>query len=434
MKAAEPSLEHAQRSTAVAIAEAGVEAAHAGAAVTRYLASGEARRRLQGARRVIGLSVGKAAPAMHAALEQALPGGRLERGLVVGPEEHRETYAGASPYISGAHPLPDATSVGAARALRAFLAAADLREDDAVLLCLSGGASAMACEPREPLTLDELRDATHRFLRAGLDVTSINAVRQAVTTLGAGGLATAAWPARCLALIAVDNVQVGARAVGSGPTFPPLAAAHGAPEIVRRAALPPPLRRALLAAIDAGAASERRLRRTQNVVVCEPATALRGAERAARAAGYAPVTLSDAIQGEAREVAKVLGAVCRWHAQAHRPVCVLGAGEVTITMPDNCTGRGGRCQELAWAMAPEISGCHGGEFAAVASDGRDFIAAAGGAWVTSQTLQRLRDDGIDWRACLDAHDTYGALRAAGTLVPGARTGTNVCDLYVFTAA
>jgi glycerate 2-kinase len=420
--------------SAAAIAAAGIDAANAGDAVAQLLSSADGRRRLAGARRVLGLSLGKAAGEMDTALEAAVPPGRWGGGLVIGLAEHRFTYAGASPFHGGAHPLPDDTSAAAGHAARVLLAGAGLTQDDMVVVCVSGGASAMAGEPISPLTVGDLREATSRFLRSGLDVTAINTVRQAVTHLGGGGLASATWPARCWGLVLVDNVQVGVSAVGSGPTFSPLGDVFAARAIVERVSMPASLRQTLLAGIEAGARRIPRLGRTESIVIAGPGTALRGAVAAARAREYEVHVLSDVLQGEVRKVAKTLGAVCRHHAEAGRRVCVLAAGEVTVSIPEGCAGRGGRCQEFAWLMAPEIAGVPGAEFAAVASDGCDFLRGVGGARVTADTSRHLREAGVDWLAHLEAHDTFCPLKEVGALLEGRTTGTNVCDLYVFIAS
>jgi glycerate 2-kinase len=416
----------------LAIAERGIDAANARIAVARRLAEPAAAEALAGFDRVFGVSTGKAAGETQAALEEAVPGPRWGGGLAVGLEEHAARYTGSSPYLISSHPLPDERSIASARAVREFLADASLTERDAVIACVSGGTSAMLCEPLPPLSLGGVRSATADLMRSGLDVTEVNVVRQAVSALAGGRLADAAWPARCWGLVLVDNVQVGAPAVGSGPTFAPLADPAEVLDLLARAPVAPDTRAALRQAIEAAGKREPRLDRTVNDVVCGPATALDGAARAALERGYAAVTLSDAIQGEAREVAKVLGAIFRYH-ERERPVCVVGAGEVTVTVPSDCRGRGGRCQELAWAVAKELAGLPRTAFAAVASDGRDYLPDAGGACVAGDTLDRIEATGIDWRARLDGHDTHGGLRAVGALLPSRPTGTNVCDVYVFTA-
>src|SRR6185295_11371642 len=79
---------------------------------------------------------------------------------------------------------------------------------------------------------------------------------------------------------------------------------------------------------------------------------------AAAGMGLRPLVLSATLTGEAREVAKVFGALAREIAArgnpVKRPACVIAGGELTVTVRG--LGRGGRAQEFALAVAEEIAG------------------------------------------------------------------------------
>ena len=68
------------------------------------------------------------------------------------------------------------------------------------------------------------------------------------------------------------------------------------------------------------------------------------AAKAAQSRGIGAAILSDAIEGEAREVGKVLAAIAREIAQRDRPVSkpviVLSGGETTVTMGGGTAGEG----------------------------------------------------------------------------------------------
>jgi len=91
-------------------------------------------------------------------------------------------------------------------------------------------------------------------------------------------------------------------------------------------------------------------------------------------------------------------------------------------------GRGGRNTEcllglaLALRAAPDIWAIAGD------TDGIDGTDDAAGAIVTPTTLARARAAGLDPRAVLDRHDSYGLFDAIGDLVRTGPTLTNVNDI------
>jgi glycerate-2-kinase len=413
---------------AVAIARGAIRSVGGHELVTRALNDKALSRRLDSADRVFCIALGKVADPMFDAVAQAA-GANWRGGIVVSGESTARRPGRIR--LTGAHPVPDLRSRRAAEAIRNYLAEAELRPPDLVVVCVSGGTSSMVCLPVAPLTLADVRILTRRLLASGLDVTTINRVRRVISGLHGGGLAGLVAPARCLGLILSDNVQVGTPAVGSGPTFPLGVHPAEVMAVIDHLVLPADLRRRVKRAVQGRfSATSPWPKSVTNVVVGQPLDALVAAQDHARKLGYRCLVVSSTVQGEAREVAKLLGAIISHQAAAGDRVSVLAAGEVVVTMNGRGRGRGGRCQELAWAMAPELVGVRGSAFAALATDGRDHIKGVGGAWVTGTTVSQIANAGLEWSQRLEAHDTYGALAQVGKLLAGGPTGTNLCDLYV----
>jgi glycerate-2-kinase len=153
-------------------------------------------------------------------------------------------------------------------------------------------------------------------------------------------------------------------------------------------------------------------------------------ERAVREAlhrGYRVLDMGAAITGDVNDV------ITEWSsAIATAPpgaVALVGAGEVTVKV--HGPGKGGRCQEFAWLMADVLAkDARVSAFVAQASDGRDYVEGVAGAWVDNRTSAAIRDQGIDWAAVAQRHDTHAALKKLDKLIDGGHTGWNLCDLYV----
>ena len=154
------------------------------------------------------------------------------------------------------------------------------------------------------------------------------------------------------------------------------------------------------------------------------------ASAAARAAaeGVPAVILSDAIEGEAREVGRVHAAIAREIALRDRPfvrpVVLLSGGETTVTV--RAKGRGGRNSEFLLALALAAEGL---PLAALAADtdGIDGSEDNAGAYVDGTTARRMREKGVDPQAALANNDAYTAFEAIGDLFVTGPTGTNVND-------
>jgi glycerate-2-kinase len=96
------------------------------------------------------------------------------------------------------------------------------------------------------------------------------------------------------------------------------------------------------------------------------------------------------------------------------------------------TGKGGRNQELALALAGPLAGIPVATVvASIGTDGIDGPTDAAGAIVDTSTISRTRAAGIgDPGVYLRDNDAYAFFRALGDLVTTGPTGTNVGDIQV----
>ncbi|TMB03029.1 MAG: DUF4147 domain-containing protein, partial [Deltaproteobacteria bacterium] len=239
------------RGELIALFRAVVEALSAERLVREACDSGAAPRPAPGGR-LVTLGLGKAAPEMLAGARASL-GNALEALAFAVP-----AGAGGGALIEGGHPLPDEGSLRAGEAL--LSAAASLRAEDAALLLVSGGGSALAEAPRPPLTLEEVRAINDALVRSGAPIEEMNCVRAHLSRLKGGGVARALHAAgvrRARALVLVDVPQGGPAAVSSGPFAADPTTFADAREIVRQRAVALPPRAARL--LD-GRASEETLK------------------------------------------------------------------------------------------------------------------------------------------------------------------------------
>lgn len=329
--------------------------------------------------------------------------------------------------LEASHPLPDAAAVQAALRMLALLA--DLTPEDQVLALISGGGSALMTLPAEGVTLADKRAITQALLRSGATIGEINTVRKHLSAIKGGRLAWAARPAHIVTLAISDVAGDDIGVIASGSTVADPTSCQEALAVIDRyaIALPPAIRQAWQRG-ELETPKPGELPPGTTHIVASGLTALQAAAEVARAAGIMPIVLGDAIEGEAREVAKAMAGIalsCLHHGYPARPPCVLlSGGETTVTLcdSDHIQGRGGRNSEFALALALALDGAPGIYALAADTDGIDGDAQAAGAIVTPNTLARARTLGRDARAHLAAHDAATFFAALGDLLitgPGA---------------
>lgn len=359
------------------------------------------------------LALGKAARAMAAPALARFPG---VPALVVTNPENAGPLPGAELRL-GAHPVPDATSEAAGRAL--LEAAGRLRAGERALALISGGGSALAVAPVEGVGLDDKAQVSRLLLGAGADIRETNLVRQALSRLKGGGLARAAAPGRLDALILSDVIGDDPAAIASGPTVAPLGTAADARATLERLGLwgrvPASVRAALSRARPPGPVPPSGWR-----LVGSNALSVEAMAAACPEARVDPVPLEGDVAEAAARVA----------ADAARGAgTTLWGGETTVVVRG--PGRGGRNQELALRVALALAGeRRPWAFLSGGTDGRDGPTDAAGAVVDGGTLARMAAAGADPRAALARSDSHAALAASGDLLRIGGTGTNVADLQV----
>jgi hydroxypyruvate reductase len=377
--------------------------------------------------RIIVIGAGKGSAQMARALEKAWDG-PLE-GVVV------TRYGYAVPcerieVLEAAHPVPDEAGLKAAR--RLLDKVSGLTEDDLVIALISGGGSALLPAPAGDLTLADEISVNKTLLASGAPISAMNTLRKHVSAIKGGRLAAAAYPAKLVSLVVSDIPGDNPAFVASGPTVPDSASRQDALAIVGAYCLDlPPSVKAHLHSPDADAPKpdDPRFARNEVHVIASAAVSLEAAAAEAKGQGIETVILSDAIEGEAREVGRVHAAIAREVALRDRPfrkpVVILSGGETTVTIRGK--GKGGRNGEFLLAFALGIDGAEGVHALAADTDGIDGSEDNAGAFCDGTTVARLREAGLDARAYLANNDAWSAFNAISDLFVPGPTGTNVND-------
>jgi len=380
-----------------------------------------------GAGRLIVIGAGKASAAMARAVEDHWTGPLS--GLVV------TRYGYGVPcerieIVEASHPVPDAAGLQAAERLLRLVQG--LTPDDFVLCLISGGGSSLLPLPLPGLTLEDKQALSRALLASGATIREMNCVRRHLSAIKGGRLAAACHPARVLTLTISDVPGDDPMDIASGPTVADPTTCQDALDIIRRYNIALPA--AVLAVLQSGGGEsvkpdDPRLAGAELRMIATPQMALEAAAKVGREAGYAVHILGAALEGEARDVGKVLAGMALQVAERNQPFtapCVLlSGGETTVTVRGQ--GRGGRNVECLLSMAIALGGHPRVHALAGDTDGVDGQEEIAGALIGPHTLTRAWSLGLPPQDRLANNDGHGFFEALGDSVVTGPTLTNVND-------
>lgn len=389
--------------------------------------------------RTLVVGAGKAAAAMALAVEQHWPADAPLDGLVITRYQHG-LLTNRIAVIEAGHPVPDESGENAAQEI--FRRVRTLGRDDLLLVLVSGGGSSLLSLPVEGIGIEALGATTRELLRCGAPIQDMNTVRKHLSAIHGGRLA-AASKAPVLALIISDVTGDDPTHIASGPCAADPTTYQDALDILKRYDVAAP--KSVLEHLEHGARGrivetpkpgDRIFRRVENRVIATAQQSLQAAAGFFIGHDIHPAVLGDSVTGEAREVAKVYGALAReirhhalpWEA----PVALISGGECTVTVRGD--GRGGRCTEFLLSLAVDLGGAEAIHALACDTDGIDGSEDNAGAVLAPDSLKRAQRKDLHADKLLENNDGYGFFAALGDLVITGPTRTNVNDYRVILVA
>jgi glycerate-2-kinase len=441
------------REDAINIWNAGLAAVNSSAAVNKAVSWNGSRVSIGGTSfdtsqpgRILAVGAGKAGAGMAAGLEAALlphlAADKLSGFINVPfdclrPSQRIQLHAARPPGLNA----PTAAAVEGTRIIIQRLAA--LTADDLAVVLLSGGASALLCQPVPPVTLDDKRLVTQLLSSRGATIHELNRVRSQISLVKSGRLAAACQSRRLVTLIISDVLGDPLDVIGSGPTVPSAPAHEDAIQVLERYGI-----------LHAVPASVRHILEGQpaaaSLPTCDISHCLIATNKTAQAAatdcalrlGYHIVPHDIPISGPAGECGRVLVSALQ-QARISRPndrVCIISGGEPTVDLspnPDSATGVGGRNQELVLAaisQSQDPESWRGIALLSGGTDGEDGPTDAAGAVADAALLDRIASEGIKAGDYLHRHDSWSFFHHVGGHLKTGPTHTNVMDLRVGLAA
>ncbi len=369
---------------------------------------------LKAGRRNFLVAFGKAALGMAEAINEVF---EIEAG-VVSTNENNLPPNEKIEYFCASHPFPNIQSVNAAK--RAIEIIKSATPQDLVIFAISGGGSALFEYPK--IDLELLNEITKKLMNSGADIQELNTVRKAFSYVKGGKLA-GFTKARVVSFVISDVVGDDLSTIASGPTYPQNADSDNVSDILKKYEIKIP-------SFQKDSITPRS--DVEHVIVASNKDACKYARKFLKDAGYESIYLGSAIQGEARESAKVLGGIYTEiergnNSDFKKPIAVISGGETTVNVKGN--GIGGRNQEVALSIIDIIKGKNI-TFASFGTDGIDGNSPADGAIVDGQTAQKANEVGLDPKKFLARNDAFNFFDKLGLALVTGPTGTNVMDVQI----
>ncbi|MBI5853069.1 MAG: DUF4147 domain-containing protein [Planctomycetes bacterium] len=401
---------------------------------------------LDGLRGVTVLGLGKAAvPQVEVVrgLVMAALGSILDvpRGFAITKRGHGASSA-ACEVLEAAHPLCDATSLAAGIALRRRVAATPA--DHLLVVCLSGGGSALAVEPRAPFALDDKIAVNRELLARGADIAATNLLRQEMSALKNGGLLRDVRARRLLTLVTVDVPSQDLALVASGPT-----AWHaldpGQIASAARTLLPAALAARFVASLEGSSRSAWQCELRDAAARADGALVgvgdwselSRVAEATLRRHGVRGLAVLQEPLDQSVDagVATHLAALRRAIALP-RPTASISGGELCVAVRGS--GRGGRNSEFVLRMAKALfherrtslddAALDRALVLSLATDGSDGPTDAAGGFLTRALAGDGAAAGAELDDALARSDSLSYLERRGAAFRTGPSGTNLMDL------
>jgi glycerate 2-kinase len=380
---------------------------------------------------------GKASEKMLRAVHDLL-GDAICGGVVITPNV--EGWVGSVRVLRGDHPLPGPNTLRSSLHLLDYLDK-EVSESDLLLVLVSGGGSALFEVPEDGLVLEDVSMVSKELMARGADIVELNTVRKKLSRVKGGKLLRYVRAREVITLIISDVVGDRLDVIASGPTAPDNTSFSDAYRVLVRRGLWSELSRDVREFLERGLAGEvpetpkegePLFNKVRNFVIASNQLVLEHMGLTLSRKGFNTLILTSMLEGEAREVGRVLGSIVKNVAQyskpVSRPAALLAGGETVVTVRGN--GIGGRNQELCLSLTISIKGLRDVVAACVGTDGIDGVSPAAGAVVDGGLHDEAIARGLEPSGYLANNDSYTFFQKMGRAIITGHTGTNVNDIFV----
>jgi glycerate 2-kinase len=386
--------------------------------------------------RIVAIAFGKASVAMARGFAELFGTDFAFDGILVAPHESVEEVPGFRSMGAG-HPIPDESSIAAARAVLDLLSRCDART--LIFFLLSGGGSSLVELPLDSrINLDDLQELNRLLVSCGASIAEINAVRKHLSAVKGGRLAGLAAASMKLSL-AITDVPAGYEsALASGPTLPDPTTVAEACKVIEKYDLGSKLPASIRAKFanpesipETPKPGEAAFARARFSLLLTMHDLFHHAHQAAEARGFftqCDNSTDDLPLAAAAEY--LLGQLEGLSRANGGRVALIADGE--LSSPVHGNGAGGRNSAFVLECVERTAGKKIAVLSA-GTDGKDGSSPAAGAVADGNTLERALAAKLRPQEFAARSDSYNFFHKLGDAVETGPTGNNLRDLRILLA-
>ena len=319
---------------------------------------------------IYSVAFGKAGDSMTRALNAIVP---IKSGIIVIPKGSKAKIKGKKFQIfNSRHPIPDQTSVKAAKEVMKFVQ--NKRSDELIIFLVSGGGSSLLAMPDE-ITLEDKIHVTNVLLKSGATIQEFNCIRKHLSKIK-GGKLVKNMKCQGVSLVMSDVEGDDLSSIASGTTYMDDTTYADALEIIDkykiRWKIPSEVLKLLEDRMNVGKSLETpKKTKIENYVIANNNDCLKDMEETAKKIGYTVYIMQ--IFGDIKEaVTKILEKMSE-----NEKTCIIFGGETTVKVLGK--GMGGRNQELVLRMLKNTQKLEKMVIASIGTDGIDGNSNFAGA-------------------------------------------------------
>ena len=412
------------RKNALEIIEAGLESINTAKIIKKnvQLKKGELfiqnkKINLTNIKRIFVVGIGKCAFEAGETLEKIL-GDSLTGGITL-DIQRRKLHKIRS--FVGTHPFMSDINIDVTREIIALLG--KMTKNDLVLFVISGGGSALLCQP-DNFTCQDESTVIKCLFDSGVAIKEMNTVRKHLSLARGGFLAKYAYPAKVISLIFSDVPNNEIEFVASGPTVLDTTTIRDAEKILDKYRVWKKCGIKELTLIETPK-EKKYFKNVDNILIVSNSTALTAMKKSAEKLGYKAIIKTNSFFGEASKIGPNL---IKELTKAGNKSALLYGGESTVTIIKKA-GKGGRNQELVLSALPYIK--KGQLIVSFDTDGRDNTDFAGafGDLHTVEKARKLKLIPSEYLA-REQNNSYRFFEKVGDYLLTGNTGSNVSDIII----
>ncbi|MHA1893630.1 MAG: glycerate kinase type-2 family protein [Candidatus Helarchaeota archaeon] len=382
--------------------------------------------------------VGKASGYMAEGLESILKGKRISGTIIIIKGTKKNYQLKNIKILEGTHPIPSELNITSTNLFLKDLE--KVTENDLVIFLISGGGSALLCNPEKGISLADLQSLNKILLNSGLDIIQINTIRKHISKVKGGKLLNHVNGATNLSLLISDVLGDPIEYIASGPTYPDTSTFSDSIEILNKLEkniLPPSIENYLREGVrgltlETLKPGDPIFKRSFHKILGNITLACNYLKELAIKNHVNAKIYSTKLQGEAREVGeKLLIEASTLRKESDLPVLLISGGETTVTVKGN--GIGGRNSELVLGALLHAKNYKNFALVSIGTDGndnsKDFEIA--GAIIDDNSVIKALEKKLDIKKYLEQNDSHTFFRKlGGSIITTGDTGNNMADLML----